>query len=538
MTGKYLKKIISILVLSGLIAGSGGCGAKSQVDPIDNDNRVFYEIFVGSFSDSDGNGTGDIRGIINRLDYLNDGNINSGESLGVQGLWLTPVFSSPSYHKYDVTDYYTIDKKFGTEDDLKELCELCEERNVKVIIDLVLNHTSSDNSWFSKFKDAHKNGYTDSEYYDFYTWAKKEDLPGGRVFRQIPGCTDEYYECNFSGDMPELNYDNEAVRQAVLDIAKYWLDAGVDGFRFDAVKYVYYGETKKSAEFWKWYVDELRKYKEDVYCVGECWSGDSETLEYISGVNCFNFQMSGPEGFTALAAKGLGSIESFTKYVEQYQNKVLDKNPEFGMPVSFLSNHDMDRAAGYMMVSNRWANMAANLYILSPGSPFIYYGEEIGMKGTRGAANTDANRRLAMLWGDDDKVKDPNGTTFDSSKQTNGTVKDQLEKEDSLLNYYKKLISLRVKYPEIGSGRYSAVVTSEKTVGGFKIEGAERTIWLFHNTGDSEKSVNLSEALKADASKVPTEILDFVGQSTNLKVEGKNGEWYLTVGPQTSVILK
>ena len=116
--------------------------------PADSLDRVFYEIFVGSFSDSDGDGTGDLRGIINRLDYLNDGDPTSGLSLGVEGLWLTPVFKSPSYHKYDVTDFYTVDPAFGTAEDLAELIRLCHERNVKVILDLPINHTGTDNRWY------------------------------------------------------------------------------------------------------------------------------------------------------------------------------------------------------------------------------------------------------------------------------------------------------------------------------------------------------------------------------------------------------
>ena len=165
------------LLTAGMIVGLTGCGGKTpeaMVDPIDDNYRVFYEIFTGSFSDSDGDGIGDLRGIINRMDYLNDGNINSGESLGVQGIWLTPIFSSPSYHKYDVIDYYQIDSDFGTEEDLKELFAVCHERNVKVILDLVLNHTSSSNPWFLSFADAHKNKDTASPYYDYYTYVTKD----------------------------------------------------------------------------------------------------------------------------------------------------------------------------------------------------------------------------------------------------------------------------------------------------------------------------------------------------------------------------
>jgi len=221
------------------------------------------------------------------------------------------------------------------------------------------------------------------------------------------------------------------------------------------VKYIYYGETGRSVAFWQWYADELRAYKPDVYLVGECWSGEGEIMEYHTALNCFNFAAAQAEGVYATAAKG-GDINNFTNYICAYQDKVKAAR-EDAFPVSFLSNHDMDRSAGYLMLANRFAQMGANLYLLSPGSPFIYYGEEIGMKGTRGSANTDSNRRLAMRWGDEDTVKDPVGATYEAMKQTNGTVASKLEDEASLLNQYKKLISLRVQYPAIGHGDYAAL---------------------------------------------------------------------------------
>ena len=206
--------------------------------PVEDDCGVFYEIFVGSFSDSDGDGVGDLRGIIERLDYLNDGDLSSGLSLGVVGIWLTPIFRSPSYHKYDVANYYKIDPAFGTMDDLRELTELCHERHVKLILDLPINHTSIQNDWFRQFAADHISGRTEDPYYDFYCYAAAgEAAPAGLTYVRIPGGEDSY-ECNFSTDMPELNLENEKVRQAVLDVARFYLELGVDGFRFDAAKYI------------------------------------------------------------------------------------------------------------------------------------------------------------------------------------------------------------------------------------------------------------------------------------------------------------
>ena len=224
-----------------------------MADPIDDNYRTFYQIFVGSFSDSNGDGIGDLRGIINRFDYLNDGNINSGKSLGVQGIWLSPIFTSPSYHKYDVKDYYTVDWRFGTEEDLKELVDLCHQRNVKLILDLAINHTAKSHDWFVKFEQARKAGNTTNPYYDYYSCATTAEKVNGVVYQKIAGI-DCWYECNFSGDMPELNFDNPNVRQATLDIAKYYLNLGVDGFRFDAIKYIYMGNTERSVDFWEWYM--------------------------------------------------------------------------------------------------------------------------------------------------------------------------------------------------------------------------------------------------------------------------------------------
>lgn len=522
------KKLLSIALAAVTAAASltlFGCAEETkaaEVDPTDDNYRVFYEIFVGSFSDSDGDGTGDIQGIINRMDYLNDGDINSGESLGVQGIWLSPIFSSPSYHKYDCTNYEKVDSSFGTEDDLKELISVCHERNVKVILDLAINHTSTSNSWFTSFKTAIQNGDTSSPYYDYYVHVSKDEQEGGKTYYQISG-TDQYYEGNFDSGMPELNYDNPAVREQMVSVAKKWLDLGVDGFRFDAIKYIYYGDTDKNVEFWNWYVSELKEIKSDIYTVGECWSGDSEVLQYYSALNCFDFTTSQAEGQIAKAAKG-GSISNFTGYVDSYQQRIKEKNAE-AMYCPFIANHDTDRAAGYLTITGNYAQMAANLYLLCSGSPFIYYGEEIGMKGTRGSANTDANRRLAMLWGDDDAVRNPTGSTYAADKQTNGTVAEQEADDTSLLNYYSKVISLRIKYPEIPRGDYEALNFTSK-VGGYKITYNGETTYLFHNVGTEDAEVTLSDDIAA-------EIKDYIGQGT-ASLSGKT----LKLSAQTSVILK
>ncbi len=520
----------SILALLLLLSACllSGCGREPMVDPIDDNYRTFYQIFVGSFSDANGDGIGDIRGIINRMDYLNDGDINSGKSLGVQGIWLSPIFSSPSYHKYDAKDYYQIDWRFGEEKDLVELIQLCHSRNVKLILDMAINHTSNQHEWFVNFKEARMKGDTENKYYDYYSCVTDAEKKGGVTYQKIAG-VDCYYECNFSGDMPELNFDNPEVRQAMLDVAKYYLDLGIDGFRFDAVKYIYYGDTQGSVAFWEWYMKELRTIKPDIYCVGECWSGEGEILEYYKAMNCFNFAMSQAEGVAASAAKGL-SIATFTNYVESYQDKVQAANLE-GMPMSFLSNHDMDRIAGAFVTEN-YMKLAANLYLLSPGSPVIYYGEEIGMRGSRGSAGTDANRRLAMLWGDEDTIKDPVGSTYPAGKQIDSTVAKQLEDENSMYNYYCDLIAIRHRYPAIARGQYNAIDGGAKKFGGFIVEYEGENLVILHNISSEEVSVDIGSLAALDGYAL-SELCEVIGVN-NASLKGNN----LTVGAQTTVILK
>ena len=468
----------------------------------DSDNsRVFYHIFVGSFSDSNGDGIGDLRGIINRLDYLNDGDPNSGASLGVEGIWLSPIFRSPSYHKYDTTDYYTVDSDFGTMDDLKELAAECHKRGIKLILDLVINHTGSHNQWFVDFRNAHVTGDTSSPYYDFFSW-NDTGSTGGRSFAKL-GSSDHYYECNFSGDMPELNYDNPAVYDAILEVARYYLeDIGVDGFRFDAAKYIYFGENARSAEFWKKYMTDLRAIKPGIFTVGEVWDSDMVTAQYFPALDCFNFTMAQVEGLISSTTKR-GNVNGFTSYIEYYINNIRKDRPDANL-ISFIANHDTDRAAGYMTYASGYAKMAASLYLLAPGSSFIYYGEEIAMKGSRGSANTDANRRLAMLWGDGDTVRDPKGTTFDRDKQTNGTVADMLGNPDSLYNHYKKLILIRKANPEIASGEFHALVVPDTNAGGFVSTMNSEAVAVFHNTTGSTVTIDLATLNFTDGSAITT----------------------------------
>ena len=453
--------------------------------------RVFYEIFVGSFADSNGDGVGDLRGIIEKFDYLNDGDPDSGKSLGIEGIWLTPIFQSPSYHKYDVTDYYTIDPQFGTQADLDELIALCHSRGVKLILDMVINHTAKECAWFKAFTKAHRDNDTSSPYYDFYSYyTKGQAAPSGRAFAALSG-TDVYYECNFYDGMPELNFDSPAVREEVLNISRYYLDRGIDGFRYDAAKYVYYGDHKQSLAYWQEYLTTLRQEYPGLYTVAEVWDGDGITAIYYPATNCFNFTVSQPEGrFAETAQQGNAGV--LTRYVEQYLASIAGTNPD-AMFVPFLSNHDMDRVAGYLTVASGAMRMAANLYILGPGSPFLYYGEELGMRGSRGGANTDANRRLAMIWGDGNTVKDPVGTTYKKDNQIQDGALAQMEDPDSLYNYYKKLIMIRKANPAIARGEYKAVSVDGSKVGGFVSTWQGTSVLVLHNPSRSTKTVDLAQ---------------------------------------------
>ena len=492
---------------------------------IQDNNRVFYEIFVGSFSDSNGDGIGDLRGIINRMDYLNDGDPQSGLSLGVEGLWLTPIFTSPSYHKYDVANFYEIDPAFGTMDDLKELIALCHERDVKLILDLPINHTSTENTWFKTFGASHRMQNPDNIYYDFYSYiGKDETAPAGRAFTQLYR-TDLKYESNFSDAMPEPNFDNPFVRQTMLDVAKYYLALGVDGFRFDAAKYIYYGDHQKSVDFWHWYIGELKNIKPDVYTVAEVWDGDGVIDQYIPATNCFNFTTSQVSGLIAETAKK-GNVNALTAYTEEYLRSIHALNPE-AMNISFISNHDMDRAAGYLTMASGHMAMAASLYLLSPGSPFIYYGEEIGLRGSRGGANSDANRRLKMFWGDGDTVENPAETTYDEKNQTSYSVLDLQKMSTSLLTHYKQLIMIRKANPEIARGEYKALSFEDK-LGGFTATWQGNTVAVLHNTTTRDITVDLAAA-GVDMSLIAAVV--GVGAAT---LEGTT----LTLSGQTSVVLR
>ena len=491
--------------------------------PTQTNNRAYYHIFVGSFSDSNGDGFGDLRGIIERFDYLNDGDDSSGKSLGVEGIWLSPIHPSSSYHKYDVKDYYGIDPKFGTLEDLKELIQLCHSRNVQLILDLVINHTSSQHPWFLKFREAHVTGNTADPYYNYYTFAA--DQSANATFCALPG-TREYYEGNFSHEMPELDFDNPVVREEMVNVAKFYLEMGIDGFRFDAAKYIYFGNEEKNVEFWKWYMEQLRAIKPDLYAVAEVWDGDPITYPYFAALNCFNFSMSQASGQIARAARG-GYVSSYTDYVEQYIAEIQSRNPA-AMPITFIANHDMDRTAGFLMTATGAAKMGANLSLLMPGSSFIYYGEEIGMLGSRGGSNTDANRRLAMLWGDGDTVKDPVGANY-AAQQANGTVMDQLSDPASLYNHYKKLIALRKANPEIANGVFTSLEMKEGRIGGFLSQYEGKTVAVIHNTTTDAVTIDLSKY-----PEIPSTLLaGFAGVGT-ATLDGTT----LTLPGQTSVILR
>ncbi len=408
-------------------------------------DRVFYEIFVRSFQDSNGDGIGDFKGLISRLDYLNDGDPNTNTDLGITGIWLMPIMPSPSYHGYDVTDYKAINPQYGTMDDFKQFLAEAHKRGIAVIIDLVLNHTSSKHPWFLEAIDPK------SPKRDWYVWSA--DAKGAN-WHDV-GQADKYYGF-FGAHMPDLNYKNPAVTDAMFDVAKFWLsDVKIDGFRLDAIKYLQEeGRVVENApgtlEWFKQFHTYTKRLDLNAYTVGEVWSESMVAKFYVPDRVDTVFEFSMAEAMIQSAQRGDRTA------VERMQKRVNDIYPS-GQFATFLANHDQERTRS-RLADEQQAFTAASLQLLYGGVPFIYYGEEIGMQG----AKPDESIRRPMQW-------TPEGG-FTTGKPWNDYFEDvqtrnvagQEQDPASLLSHYRSLIRLRQTYPALRTGDWRLVSVSKE----------------------------------------------------------------------------
>ena len=435
-----------------------GCtpGLEHKPMTILNDSyRVAYEIFVSSFYDSNGDGIGDLEGIRKKLDYINDGKAEKGNSLLANEIWLTPISPSLSYHKYDVMDYKNIDKDFGTLDDFKSLVEDCHKRHIKVIFDLVMNHSSSSHPWFLKatnylkeLKDGEEPDFNVCPYVNYYNFTKKQQ----EGYAPVEG-TDWYYEARFSPKMPDFNLENNAVRNEFKEIFKFWLDLGVDGFRLDAVTYYVTGSITKNTEILTWLNKTVKEIKPDAYIVGEAWTTESEYgAYYASGVDSFfDFEFSGSDGIIANILKGIKPASSFAERMVNSDKLFFKHNPSY-INAPFYTNHDIPRSAGYYSGEHRvdLIKLAGAMNLLMSGNAFIYYGEELGMKGS----GRDENKRAPMQWVKDSSAagmcKGPKD--MEDFEMIYGTLEEQTDDKNSIYNYYKNAIKLRHNFPVIARG--------------------------------------------------------------------------------------
>jgi alpha-amylase len=457
-------------------------------------NSVFYEVFVRSFADSASgplanDGIGDLQGLIEKLDYLNDGDPATTDDLDVTGLWLMPIMQSPSYHGYDVTDYYTVNKDYGTNEDLKRLVAEAHKRGIKIIIDLVLNHTSSEHPWFIEARDNPQ-----SERRDWYIWS--EDKPdylgpwGQEVWHASPS---GYYYGLFWSGMPDLNLENPQVTAEMENVARFWLeDAGVDGFRLDAARHlIEEGSTQENTEatheWWKGFRKVYKASNPEALAVGEMWTQGPNVVTYLEGDEldlAFDFD---------LAEAIVSHVKSRT--ANRVQGALTSSYRLYGSGLSatFLTNHDMNRVMSQLSGDVGKAKLAVSVLMTAPGVPFVYYGEEIGMTGEK----PDELIRTPMQWSAEENAGFTAGSPWEP---VNGDYKEknvaaQSKDPTSLLSCYRELIQLRVGHPALQVGDYSPVDSSDAGILAFLRSDPEENVLVIINLS-KEAVTNYALTLK------------------------------------------
>lgn len=481
-------RIVLTLALCLLLTGA----ASAQPDlPWWND-RVFYEIFVRSFYDSDGDGIGDLQGVIEKLDYLNDGDPTTTDDLGVTGIWLMPIMESVSYHGYDVIDYRNVETDYGTNADFRRLIDEAHARGIAVIIDLVINHTSDQHPWFAASRAG------SPTFADWYIWSESDPGYVGPDNQRVWHPRDRrFYYALFWGGMPDLNLTNPEVTTELYDIARYWLeDMGVDGFRLDAIKHLIEDGAvqENTPETIAWLRDfnaYVKSINPDALLVGEAWTTSRTAAQYVpeSVDLVFDFD---------LAATIVGSAGGRNPSGVKAGVELAQELYPFGQYATFLTNHDQNRVMSQVRSLDA-AQIAAAALLTTPGVPFLYYGEEIGMTGRK----PDERIRTPMQWDDT-----PNTAGFTTGEPWQALSDDpsvhaagQNADPNSLLNTYRSLIHLRSQHEALQTGALVPLASSSSRVYAFMRQTTQETlivIFNFHNEPVDNYHLSLESGSLAD----------------------------------------
>lgn len=459
---------------------------------------VFYEIYMPSYQDSDGNGFSDFKGLTSKLDYIED--------LGIKGIWLTPFLESPKVDNgYDVSDYYAIDSTYGSMNDFKIFLKEAHNRKIRVIMDLVVNHTSTDSKWFQEAKKS-----KDNPYRDYYIWKDNpnnwESFFGGSAW-EFDKNTYQYYYHKFDVKMADLNWGNPKVVEEIKDVLRFWLDLGVDGFRLDVINFlttdgitidnpadengkqnhlydINQSGVKEAMKIIRKTVNEF----DNRFIVGEIGSDKIEILKQYQGTEMldvvFNFNF--------------GSIPEFSAQRIFDEMQSMESNMS-NYPTLFFGSHDMPRLMNRLADKNpKKAESLAALMLTAKGIPFIYYGEEIGMENIESngieeimdiqgrthyklALENGSSVSEALKIGNEhnrDKSRSPmqwSSSPFAGFSESDPWIKVHenytslnvatlSKQENSLWNNYKKLIALRNTEPVFQYGNYEELSMSNNCI--------------------------------------------------------------------------
>ncbi len=447
-----------------------------------------YEIFIQSFADSNGDGIGDFNGASAKLDYLQD--------LGVEAVWLMPIMESPSYHKYDVTNYKSLHPDYGTLEEFKIFVDEAHKRGISIIIDLIINHTSNAHPWFIESQKGEDNPYR-----DYYVWEAldniKDDLSKRETSLDSDNITqwhqsdgnDELYYGFFFGGMPDLNFDNPKVIEEIFDIGRFWLDeVGIDGFRMDAAKHIFRDHrAEDNHKFWRDFRAGMEAINPDVYIVGEVWSDAKTVAPYLEGLPAlFNFELGYAITDMLKAEQDTqGFMDKYTKIINYYASINSDYTDAI-----FLANHDQNRIASRLQNAQK-NKLAATILLTLPGQPYLYYGEEIGMLGMK----PDENIREPFLWSSKESDKDRT-TWMKPQYSTDATISDlsvQQQDANSLQSLYKKFINYRKNSAVLSLGEVIKTANTDSDVLSYYRVNEGDSLLVIHNLSSKVKSIAVED---------------------------------------------